>query len=208
MVAVSSGAVLGAASALLPEGVISTAVGAGVSTTAGVASSPSGATIASTTAGASGGGVVTAQAVAGATVASATASGAGPVTASATAVIGASDKVIGAVKTGSSLMGAATLPFAIFGPLGWMAVGSGLHADDRVSWDCWRQILHEEDTTTGREEGRLLRDIAMDVRVRKVIPENNSDFVVENIWDEKFNLCLVNLPASVGGGLAFHAVQF
>lgn len=206
MVAVSGGAVLGAASALLPKGVISTAVGSGVSATAGVGTTSSGATIASTTAAASGGGIVTAKALTGVSVSSATASGSGPIAASASTIIGTSDKIVGAVKTGSSLMGAATLPFAIFGPLGWMAVGTNTDYGT-ISWNCWKQILHEEDDTT-ENKGKFLRDIAMDQRVKSAhITNNNKDFVIENIWDEQFKLCLVNLPVFFGGGQAYHAIK-
>ena len=55
-------------------------------------------------------------------------------------------------------MGAATLPFAMFGPLGWVAVGSHVEAE-RVTWNCWKPILHDDENNE-ESEGKFLRTIA------------------------------------------------
>jgi len=90
------------------------------------------------------------------------------------------------------------------GPSGWITIGANCEPKSNITWDCWKPILHEEDNS--KSTGILLKDLAADERVKTISFENdNIHLTVENIWNEKFQLCPVQLPEPVGGGIAFHA---
>ncbi|CAF1123172.1 unnamed protein product [Adineta steineri] len=60
-----------------------------------------------------------------------------------------------------------------------------------TTFDCWKPILHDDSVEPSN--GKLLRDIVADSRIKKVTIQNNSDgsisqFVLENIWNESFNI--------------------
>ena len=78
-------------------------------------------------------------------------------------------------------------------------------ATSAYTFDCWKPVVH--DTSPEPSSGRLLGEIAVDPRVKQVISSNdNSTFpeiILENIWDEKFRIEYVLLPADQ---LAAHAV--
>uniref|UniRef100_A0A7M5WM94 Uncharacterized protein n=1 Tax=Clytia hemisphaerica TaxID=252671 RepID=A0A7M5WM94_9CNID len=90
------------------------------------------------------------------------------------------------------------------GPSGWITIGANCEPKSNINWDCWKPILHEEDNS--KSTGILLKELAADERVKTISFENdNIHLTVENIWNEKFQLSLVQLPEPVGGGIAFHA---
>ncbi|CAF1123154.1 unnamed protein product [Adineta steineri] len=139
---------------------VATAAGAGVATTVGAS--------------AAAGGVAGTITAAGATSAVVTATG----TAAGAASGGALSSIIAGV---------------VSGPVGWTILGSpedtltGLH----TTFDCWKPILHDDSVEPSN--GKLLRDIVVDSRIQKVTIQNNSDgsisqFVLENIWNESFNI--------------------
>ena len=95
-------------------------------------------------------------------------------------------------------------------PIGWFVLGASesVHSE-QYSWDCWKPILHDQSQRASK--GRLLRDVFCDERVRTVISYglNQDDpeqcrFIVENVWDETFEINAVVLS---NDKVAFHATK-
>jgi hypothetical protein len=99
------------------------------------------------------------------------------------------------------------------GPIGWTILGTmeDANASSGFTFDCWKPVVHDE--TTEPSQGRFLRDIIEDSRMKNVVvvDYNNVDvgqgllplIVLENVWNEKFRVDFVMLPSNV---LAAHAV--
>ncbi|CAF3390054.1 unnamed protein product [Rotaria socialis] len=136
-----------------------------------------------TTAGASVATAVGASTAAGAAAGTISAAGAGSaiVTAAGTATGAASGTAI------SSIIGG-----VISGPVGWVVLGcSEDKSTGLYTFDCWKPIVHDDSIEPSN--GKFLCDIVADSRIKKVTTQNNSDgnlsqFVLENIWNESFNI--------------------
>jgi hypothetical protein len=108
------------------------------------------------------------------------------------------------------------------GPIGWTILGAiedvindaSNDASSGFTFDCWKPVVHDE--TTEPSQGKFLRDIMEDSRMKNVVVvDNNVDndnndgqgllplIVLENVWNEKFRVDFVMLPSKV---LAAHAV--
>ena len=94
------------------------------------------------------------------------------------------------------------------GPAGTVFLGHEPQSNsNQYNFDCWKQILH--DPSKEPSQGRLLKEVAMDPRVKQIFIMESPDkklpqFVLVNIWDEKFRIDYVFLP---NGQLAAHAVR-
>ena len=75
---------------------------------------------------------------------------------------------------------------------------------DGVTWDCWRDILHDYETPA--ERGRLLKDVAGDRRVVEIRAAETEGYWpqlwLKNQWDETFRIDYVQFP---DGEIAAHA---
>lgn len=111
----------------------------------------------------------------------------------------------------SAICGAASLaPGVLTGPVGWCVLGATEGESLGVyTFDCWKQILHDDSCEPSN--GRFLRDIVMDPRIKQVTTTTNSNnadiptLVLQNIWDEHFRIEYVYLESS--NQLAAHAVK-
>ena len=129
---------------------------------------------------------------AGATVGTGAATTAGVSSASAAVAAGA------AVGEGASTVAAAlaTVGATAAGPPGWL-VGLGAEStEDGITFDCWKDVLHETDTTPSL--GMIARDFFTHP---SVLPFDAETGTVTNIWGEKFLLTSVVLPS---GELMLH----
>lgn len=163
-------------------------------------------------------GITNAAAMAGKTIAQSAAVGG-----TASAIIGsviASGNVMSTVTgaIAASVMGASVASLAssaaVFsGPLGCLVVGATstqLAKDSSktttYTFDCWKLILHDDSKEPSN--GKMLKELVTDQCIKKiiVIGENNDSpqFIVENIWDEKFRIDYVLLHDNQ---LAAHAVK-
>lgn len=143
--------------------------------------------------------------------AGAAATGAATTGAAATGAAAAGAAATGAATTGGATglasFGAATGGVAS-GPLGWAILGA---SEDEQStgvytFDCWKLVVHDDSLKPSN--GRLLRDIVKDPRIKQVrTTSNNSDLpnlILTNIWDEEFRVEYVYLP---DGQLSTHAIK-
>lgn len=142
------------------------------------------------------------------------ASGAGPaaatvaVSSSTGAILAALASKSFAGSIGAGVSGAATsimtnwICSLAIGPLGGVIVGTSLQTDNvhnrcAYTFDCWKQVLREENSTVSN--GMILRDVLTDDRVRKVVLSTLESsplpqITVENIWDDKFLIEFMFLP--------------
>lgn len=161
--------------------------GAAIGSSAGTAAATAGtATALGTAAGVGTAGGAIAGAGAGALAGAAGGSLAG---ATAGAVAGGS----AAVGVGSTGAGAGALAAgALSGPVGWLAVGATENADGgRATYDCWKPVIH--DTSEELSSGIALRDLVSHQNIANVvitpgIPTGLPHIILENIWNEKFEI--------------------
>jgi hypothetical protein len=76
------------------------------------------------------------------------------------------------------------------------------------TYDCWKPVVHE--ASSEPSNGRLLKDVAMDPRIKHLEILNDSagslpDIILENIWDERFHIEYVTLLPT--NETAAHAVR-
>ena len=75
-------------------------------------------------------------------------------------------------------------------------VGLESHENDNVTWDCWKQIVH--DKSEMQSSGKSLKSIIEDQRVKqvKLINDLDHDFILilKNIWNEEFRIDFFILP--------------
>lgn len=124
---------------------------------------------------------------AGAGAAAATAASAGSaataaIAGSAAGAVGAGGSGAAAVATGASILS---------GPVGWVLLGTEETENKSLTFDCWKKIIHDE--STEKSKGRLLKDIVKDKRIKKV-QANNNQLIIENIWNEKFQIDFYYYP--------------
>ncbi|KHN80785.1 hypothetical protein Tcan_09819 [Toxocara canis] len=151
--------------------------------------------------------VGTAAAMGAASGAVAGAAGAGAGAAGATVVGGAA---VGAATGSAAATGVASTGAAVLsGPVGWAVLGANESTNYTWTFDCWRPILH--DYTSTRSEGRLLREVCFDDRIKEVIIHDWCKLKcalprlqIENLWGEKFLIDYLYLPS---GQLAAHATM-
>ncbi len=80
------------------------------------------------------------------------------------------------------------------------------NANVGVTFDCWKPVLHDE--TTEPSQGRLLKDVAADRRIKDVLVGEDErggglpKIVLKNIWNESFRVNYVVLSPEM---LAAHA---
>jgi len=91
-------------------------------------------------------------------------------------------------------------------PVSWLILGASEEpTTSAYTFDCWKQVVH--DTTSEPSNGRLLREIVADPRVKQVIESGDKspfpEIILENIWGEIFRIVYVMLPSNQ---LAAHAV--
>ncbi|VDM47749.1 unnamed protein product [Toxocara canis] len=109
--------------------------------------------------------------------------------------------IAGAVSgaSASALTAPAVTAGILSGPLGWTLLGANKKSNFILSYDCWKPIVH--DCSSSPSRGIFLREIANDSRVKKVTVEDVSDeykrsrLIVENIWDERFDIEFFKLPS-------------
>lgn len=146
--------------------------------------------------------------VVGGTVASATTALATTIGAATTAVTGAVSTVVSGT-TAAATGALAAVGIVLPGPVGWAVLGA---TEEQTSafytFDCWKPVLHDQSSEPSN--GKLLRDVVTDSRIKEVIiASNNSNvdlphLVLRNIWDEEFRIDYTYLPCI---GLAAHAVR-
>lgn len=152
-------------------------------------------------------GAALAVAVGNTAIAGAVGSGSAVATAGA-ATAAASGTAMGGAAAGTAIAEVAgTVATIASGPIGWCVVGaSATYKDDSVSYDCWRSVLHDNDTECNN--GLAFKDLVSDHRVKKIEFEAREglppQFLIENIWEEIFDLVFVTLPC---GTLALHAEE-
>ena len=140
------------------------------------------------------------------TAASGATAAAGTAAATATAAGGATAAASGSLAAaGASTSGAVAVSVSI-GPIGWLALGTDTSSGDGITWNCWKDVLHDYDCNDS-SEGILLRTIAEDSRIKTVNiekgkQENFPQIILVNIWNESFHLIPVALP---DGQIALHA---
>ncbi|OWA52809.1 hypothetical protein BV898_17252 [Hypsibius exemplaris] len=143
---------------------------------------------------------------------------------SATSAVAAEEATVGAPLSVESVPGTDEARSAT----GIVAGSEARHADDAAdtfvrqqrqqvgyTWDCWKAILRDDSSVPSH--GRLLRDVALDPRIKRITIDppisldtsivDTSEFpliVLENVWDESFVIKYVHVP---GHGLAAHAVR-
>jgi hypothetical protein len=107
---------------------------------------------------------------------------------------------VGMVASGAAVVGTG---FAL-GPLGWVCLGCDADAGGGTTWDCWKDVVREEDPAPSM--GRRLCDIATDERVAGVTvfdeSMDNFSLILTNKWGDHFAVSPVVLP---GGEVAAHA---
>ncbi|CAF3383959.1 unnamed protein product [Rotaria sp. Silwood2] len=111
----------------------------------------------------------------------------------------------------SAICGAASLaPGMLTSPVGWCVLGATEAESSGVyTFDCWKQILHDDSCEPSN--GRFLRDVVIDPRIKQVTTATNSNnadlpnLVLKNIWDEHFRIEYVYLKSI--NLLAAHAVK-
>jgi hypothetical protein len=92
------------------------------------------------------------------------------------------------------------------GPVGWITLGTETtQGPEQFTWDCWKPVLR--DATVQPSKGKLLREIFSDPRIKTVssqdvLEEGFPAIVVENVWNEKFQIEFLTLPNNM---LAAHA---
>ena len=132
--------------------------------------------------------------------------GAGAAAATATAGGGVSATATGGVAFSYASSTSAAAGSVALGPLGFIAVGANSDSQGDITWNCWKAVLHNDDSNES-SEGMLLRTIAEDSRIKAVNIEEGKKgmfpkITLINIWDEAFQLAPVVLP---DGQIAFHA---
>ena len=93
------------------------------------------------------------------------------------------------------------------GPIGWVVLGSSKDSSSGLyTFDCWKPVLH--DYSAEPSNGRFLRDVVVDPRIKNVSIQVDSagkicQFILENTWNESFNIEFFHLIPS--NQLAAHA---
>jgi hypothetical protein len=205
---------------VLTVGVVATILTAGAaapalalaSTGAGGGAIAGGAVGVVTTAAASAG--ATAASVAGSAAAGGVMGAVGGVIAGGTAGAAATGAATGAATAAavsSASAGAASLGTAagiLSGPVGWLALGTSKEEQSPgfYTFDCWKLVLHDDSRELSN--GRLLRDVVQDSRIKQVTTTNSDcnlpNLILQNVWDEEFRIEYVYLP---DGQLTTHAVK-
>ena len=83
------------------------------------------------------------------------------------------------------------------GPLGLILVGLESHENDNITWDCWKQIVHDESEIPS--SGKSLKSLIEDERVKQVKLMDDLDhefinLILKNIWNEEFRIDFFILP--------------
>jgi hypothetical protein len=188
---------------VLAVGTVATVLTAGAA--APVAAAATAATAGAATGAATAAGAAVATGAAGAAVATgaAVASGAAAATGAATAAGAAA--ATGAA-TGAASLG--TVAGIVSGPVGWVILGTSKEEQSPsvYTFDCWKLVLHDDSREPSN--GRLLRDVVQDSRIKQVTTTNSDcdlpNLVLQNVWDEEFRIEYVYLP---DGQLTTHAVK-
>jgi hypothetical protein len=91
-------------------------------------------------------------------------------------------------------------------------------AEDGLSWDCWKPVLH--DTSLAPSSGMLLKEVEIHYTILlrtknilfqvfadsrlKTVTQTDNKFVIQNIWEEEFDITFLDIP---GHGIAAHATK-
>jgi hypothetical protein len=127
------------------------------------------------------------------------------------AATGAATGAATAAAVSSASAGAASLGTAagiLSGPVGWLVLGVSKEEQSSgvYTFDCWKPVLHDDSREPSN--GRLLRDVACDPRIKQVTTMNSDsdlpNLVLQNVWDEEFRIEYVYLP---DGQLTTHAIK-
>jgi hypothetical protein len=112
----------------------------------------------------------------------------------------------GATGAASSLL-AASRQVIQSGPVGWMVLGAAQEETAAAcTFDCWKPVLHDDSLESSN--GRLLRDVVIDSRIKQVTTALSAtsslpEIFLENIWNERFRIEYIMLPTNQ---MAAHAV--
>jgi len=87
------------------------------------------------------------------------------------------------------------------GPFGLAACALLGAAEDGLSWDCWKPVLHDSSPTPS--SGMMLKEVYADARLKTVTLADNK-LIIQNIWEEKFDITFFDIP---GHGIAAHATK-
>jgi len=107
----------------------------------------------------------------------------------------------------------------IAGPVGWICLGAAAEAtgdtdaaDRKYTFDCWKPVVRDE--SVAPSDGMLIKDVLVHPNIKAVqIAEGPTiaaaalwypQLMLENIWDEKFQIEYVTLDDGV---LAAHAYR-
>ncbi|CAG0891929.1 unnamed protein product [Cyprideis torosa] len=188
-IAATAGAAAPAAAAGIQAG-LAMGTGGSIATATGVTAASTAATVGTT---AALGGTAGAMAGAGATA------GAGLATAAGAGVGAASGAGAGTAMT-------AMTAGVLSGPVGWICLGASASNAAKYTFDCWKQVVHEEDPSPSK--GRLLQEMFDDPRViavETICDEAGgvSHLVLENAWQERFRVDFYQLEDQIAG----HATQ-
>ena len=116
------------------------------------------------------------------------AAGGSAVSAATGAVAGAAS----AAGVGGTGTGVAAALGICSGPVGWLVLGAETDSDGHgITFDCWKPVLH--DTSMEPSSGMLLKDVMDHPNVANVSVSPGTvtglpNIVLENIWEEKFEI--------------------
>lgn len=118
--------------------------------------------------------------------------------------------IVSGAATGAASAGAMTSIAAgvLTGPVGWAILGAEEEQSPGVyTFDCWKSVVHDDSPEPSN--GRLLRDIVLDPRVKQVTTSNNDgdlpNLILKNVWGEQFRVEYIYLALS--NRLAAHAIK-
>ena len=72
------------------------------------------------------------------------------------------------------------------GPLGVIVLGIEIDNHKNLTWDCWKKVLRDE--SPAPSQGKMLRDILTDNRIKLVKLNKKDELVLCNIWNELFDI--------------------
>jgi hypothetical protein len=147
----------------------------------------------------------------------------GTACATATGLGAAAGGAAATAVTSTSAGGAALTAGIAAGPVGWICLGAATATNSASSYaatastttdeikkytfDCWKEVVHEESITPSN--GMLIKDVILHPSIKAVHMAGGGsalypELLIENVWDEKFQIQYVTLD---NGVLAAHALR-
>lgn len=101
---------------------------------------------------------------------------------------------------GGTVAGPIIATGAALGPVGWLLLGAS--SENRVSFDCWKQIVRESDPVPSR--GIILNHLLSRPEIAN-LKMNGDSVEIINVWNEKFLISQVYVPSHEM--MALHAIR-